>query len=185
MQWMENNLNLKSLSKTVSYFLRHNPWEIELEPDPSGWVPLDHLLSGLKRNFPNVTIKDIKTVIDTSDKVRFEIKGSKIRATYGHSLPKKIIKEATKPPGILYHGTATSLIDIIMDEGLKPMNRQYVHLSKDIKTAKVVGSRKGEKVVVIMIDAATAVIDGIKFYEELNGIWLADNIPAAYLKQGN
>jgi putative RNA 2'-phosphotransferase len=38
---------------------------------------------------------------------------------------------ASKPPAILYHGTSPSAAKNIMSEGLRPMNRQYVHLSTD------------------------------------------------------
>lgn len=174
-------MDYKRLSKAVSYFLRHNPWEIELEPDESGWVPVDQLISGLNPKFPNVTVGDLQNVIDTSEKTRFEIQGDKIRATYGHSLPRKIKKESTTPPFLLYHGTTTKAVNQIMEKGLLPMNRQYVHLSLDPKTAKVVASRKGQKVAIIAIDAKKASEKGVNFYGELNGIWLANSIPPAYL----
>lgn len=174
-------MDYKHLSKAVSYFLRHSPWEIELEPDAAGWVLVKHLLKGLRPKFPKVTAGDLETIIETSDKIRFEIKGDKIRATYGHSLARKIEKKAGTPPAILYHGTAIDKVDLIMDVGLLPMNRQYVHLSSDRNTAKVVGSRKGRKVVVMVIDASSAHDYGIQFYEELNGVWLTDHIPADFL----
>ena len=84
-------------------------------------------------------------MIARSDKVRFEIKDDKIRALYGHSssiLFNKIQKTASKPPDILYHGTSPSAAKNIMSEGLRPMNRQYVHLSTDKNTALQVGKRK-------------------------------------------
>jgi len=174
-------MDYKRLSKTVSYFLRHNPWQIELEPDEAGWVPVDHLLAGIKSNFPQVTTADLEMVIQISDKTRFEILGKKIRATYGHSIPRKIKKTPTEPPTVLYHGTTTKAVNSIMEVGLLPMDRQYVHLSLDIKTAKVIASRKGQKVAVIVVDAKSAFQDDTKFYEELKGIWLADAIPSEYL----
>ena len=76
-------------------------------------------------------------MIVRSDKVRFELKDDKIRALYGHSyyyssnLFTKIHKTASKPPAILYHGTSPSAAKNIMSEGLRPINRQYVHLSTD------------------------------------------------------
>jgi putative RNA 2'-phosphotransferase len=87
-------------------------------------------------------------MIARSDKVRFEIKDDKIRALYGHSysysssIPfTKIQKIASKPPDILYHGTSPSAVKNIMSEGLRLMNRHYVHLSTDKNTALQVGKR--------------------------------------------
>jgi putative RNA 2'-phosphotransferase len=85
-------------------------------------------------------------MIARSDKVRFEIKDDKIRALYGHSSSSipftKIQKIASKPPHILYHGTSPSAAKNIMSEGLRLMNRHYVHLSTDKNTALQVGKRK-------------------------------------------
>ena len=40
------------------------------------------------------------------------------------------------PPEILYHGTATKFLESIREKGILKRNRQYVHLSSDIETAK-------------------------------------------------
>ena len=119
--------------------------------------------------------------IARSDKVRFEIKDDKIRALYGHSsssIPfNKIQKIASKPPDILYHGTSPSATKNIMSEGLRPMNRQYVHLSADKNTALQVGKRKtilkkeGEQQpVIIAIYAIEAYNTGVyHFYQASDG----------------
>ena len=36
------------LSKTMSYALRHAPWEYELEMDEAGWVSIIQLLHSLQ-----------------------------------------------------------------------------------------------------------------------------------------
>lgn len=172
----------KKLSKTISYFMRHNPWEIELELDDAGWAPIDQLIDGLRPDFPAVKVSDIEQVIANSDKTRFEIKGDKIRATYGHSLPKKIKKVAEEPPTFLYHGTAAKTVDLITKSGLLPMKRQYCHLAMEPSSAKLIGKRKSKNVVVIVVEAKRAWGEGIKFYKELRGIWLADQVPHQYLQ---
>lgn len=63
-------------------------------------------------------------MIENSDKKRHELVDGKIRAIYGHSIPKKIVKESTEPPVILYHGTASRFIKSIKDKGLLPKGRQ-------------------------------------------------------------
>lgn len=37
-------MDSEQLSKTVSYVLRHAPWEYEIELDDEGWAPLEQLL---------------------------------------------------------------------------------------------------------------------------------------------
>ena len=45
------------------------------------------------------------------------------------------------PPPKLYHGTATSNLESIRNDGLKKMARHHVHLSPDVDTAT---PRRGE-----------------------------------------
>lgn len=119
------------LSKEISYALRHAPREYELEVDEQGWVPIEQLLDALHRTneWRTITQEDIQQMINTSEKKRHELVDNRIRALYGHSIPMKIIKAKRKPPDILYHGTARKFVKSIMEIGLSPQNRQYVHLS--------------------------------------------------------
>ena len=125
-------MNLESLSKEISYALRHAPWEYELELDEEGFVPIEQLLHALNEggNYVDdrpVTKEDLEEIIRTSDKKRHEIVGGRIRALYGHSVPQAIKKEIGTPPRIVYHGTTTDVLPKIKDSGILPMKRQYVH----------------------------------------------------------
>jgi len=176
-------MNYIKLSKEVSYMLRHAPQEYGLEMDEEGWVSIEKLLKSLRTyNKWNVINKiDLEEMIELSDKKRHEISKDKIRAYYGHSTPMKIEKKATNPPKKLYHGTSRSLADIILREGLKPQQRQYVHLSEDIDTAVTVGKRRDNNPIILVIDAEEASKNGIKFYVEVGEIWLSDHIPGKYI----
>ena len=173
------------LSKEISYALRHAPWEYELEMDAEGWVPIEQLLDALHRenDWKNVTQDDIQQMIDVSDKKRHEIIGSRIRAFYGHSIPMKIFKTQRRPPEVLYHGTARRFMKSIMDNGLSPQSRQYVHLSQDIETAQSVGKRHDDKPCILIIDSLKAWNDGISFYYGNEKVWLADTVPSIYIKE--
>lgn len=173
------------LSKTVAHALRHEPWEYGLEPDSQGWVPVEELLDALRSKreaWHDLTEDDLIEMIDSSEKKRFEISQSKIRAYYGHSLSEKIEKVAAIPPDILYHGTNQQALPVILKEGLKPMSRQYVHLSVDRETAQQVGSRhRQSETVIISIQALEAHQQGIAFYKGHETIWLADFIPSDFI----
>ena len=86
-----------------------------------------------------------------------------------------------EPPELLYHGTATRFLDSIMREGLKPMNRQFVHISPDIETAIKTGKRHG-KPVVLIINAKQFVSDGNELYLSANGVWQAKAVPTKYFE---
>lgn len=117
-----------------------------------------------------------------SDKKRYEIKDGKIRAYSGYTIQKKIHKTISQPPVYLYHGTARRFMTKIMQEGLLPMQRQYVHLSVDKKTAIKVGSRKDKHPTILKIKALEAYQNGIQFYDGNDQVWLAKPIPIQYIE---
>ncbi|KMT60176.1 RNA 2'-phosphotransferase [Listeria fleischmannii 1991] len=175
-----NEDNFEKLSKEVSYALRHAPREYKLELDKEGWVPVKQLISSLKevRHWDSLTESDLREMISKSQKKRHEIVNNKIRALYGHSTPTKITKEEACPPKYLYHGTSPESYKEIMVKGLLPMNRQYVHLSEDINTANLVGSRKTDTPIILSIDTYAAREEGVKFYHGNDQVWLADSVPS-------
>ncbi|HEX3045548.1 MAG TPA: RNA 2'-phosphotransferase [Bacillota bacterium] len=175
-------MNYQSLSKKISYILRHAPWEFGLELDENGWVSIDELLNSLGGNWKWVTETHLAEMIQQSDKQRFEIKDGRIRALYGHSIPQKITMEVKEPPAILYHGTARRFLDNIKAKGLMPMGRNYVHLSVDIETAILVGKRRDSKPVILTIEAGRAFACGVKFYRGNENTWLADAIEPRFIK---
>ena len=177
-------MNLKELSKEISYALRHAPWEYELELDEEGFVPIEQLLHALNENKDYdrpVTKEDLEEIIRTSDKKRHEIVGDRIRALYGHSVPQVIKKEAGTPPDILYHGTNEFCVEAIAKDGILPMARQYVHMSTDTQMAETVAKRRKGRMVIMRIDAKQAMADGIEFFVGNDRVWLAKHIPPQYI----
>lgn len=174
-------INLTGLSKTISHALRHAPGEYGLTLDAEGWVLIEDLLRGLKGRRWDVEATHIHQVIDQAEKKRFQIVDGRIRAYYGHSTDTRIVKQPQEPPVLLYHGTVMSSYDSIMQHGLKPMERQYVHLSADVPTAQMVAGRRPGPHVIFTISAKAAYDSGVQFYGEENGIWLADEVPVEYV----
>ena len=120
---------------------------------------------------------------DSKGRYSFDESGTKIRANQGHSIPGVVIEmESPEPPEFLYHGTAERFLDTILKEGLKPMTRQFVHISPDYETAVKVGRRHG-KPVILKIRARDFKNDGNKqLYRSSNGVWQAKAVPPEYFK---
>lgn len=173
------------LSKEISYALRHKPEEYNLSLDEEGYVFISDLLNSInsKNHYSKtITIDDVYEVIRISDKKRLDIKDDMIRALYGHSVETTIQKVEAIPPDVLYHGTSHKVIDLIMSDGLKPMNRQYVHLSTSIDVAKKIGQRRDNNPIVIKVNAKKAYEDGFSFYYGSDNIWLSNELPPKYLE---
>ncbi|ERN41503.1 RNA:NAD 2'-phosphotransferase [Rubidibacter lacunae KORDI 51-2] len=180
-------LDYSDLSRTVSHALRHEPWVYELEIDNDGWVVVESLLDSLrslKPEWSSLRGEDVEKMIIQSNKKRHELSnnGDKIRALYGHTIPGKLEKQSAQPPEILYHGTSPKSAELIYQEGLKSMTRQYVHLAVNVRDAERVGKRKSHEPVILKIKAGDASSDGIDFYIGNEKIWLSDFIPPIYIK---
>ena len=165
-------------SKKLSFLLRHckEPLYINLN---GGWANVDTVLEvlSIERDFLEQIVLG-----DSKGRFSFNEVGDKIRANQGHSIKGVVIENSeTEPPEILFHGTATRFLENIMREGLKPMGRNYVHLSKDVETAIKVGSRHGEPIVLV-VNAKKFIADGNKLYLSPNGIWQVKLVPVQYLE---
>lgn len=170
--------NKKKLSKYISLLLRHEPQKEEIIIDSAGWTDVNILISKL-----NITKELLEEIVAEDNKQRYSFSNdkSKIRANQGHSInvPDLDLK-ITEPPELLYHGTASKYVDSILDRGLLPQSRNYVHLSSDYNTAINVGSRHGSPTV-LKVNAKKMHDNGFVFYLSANNVWLTNNVPKEYI----
>lgn len=165
----------------MSLLLRHRPEVAQLSLDAAGWVLLDQLVQAIRRQrgFGWVDEKTIRHVVDTSKKQRFEIAGTppRIRATYGHSTPVEIEYERVMPPPTLYHGTTRRALPNIFREGLRPMQRHHVFLTKTTEGAEAVGRRRDPKPVILAVDTEGLMEEGHSVFRTSGGLYLTDYVP--------
>jgi len=155
------------LSKKIAGLLRHYGPRYGLQLDEEGWARIRDLVRALHRipGYEWVEEKHVLEVVARDEKGRYELEGDRIRARYGHSLPVKVrYKPLEKLPPILYHGTVSRNLYSIMEKGLVPMKRRYVHLSYTWEDAYETGRRHGPDVVVLEIDTSCLRRHGIPVY---------------------
>ena len=181
---------LVKISKYLSKHLRHAPEQLGLQLAPGGWVQVDELLmacaglaspQGNRAQFP-ISRAELEAVVSRNDKQRFafDTTRERIRANQGHSIAVDLQLEPVAPPAVLYHGTGHRAVDSILRQGLRKMSRHHVHLSKDMETARKVGSRHGRPVI-FAVDTAAMSASGFTFYCSNNGVWLVEQVPSDYL----
>ena len=175
-------MNIEKLSKFISLILRHKPEEVGITLDDFGWAKVEDLINGINNSGRRIDKEILEEIVRTDNKQRYSFNEdkTKIRANQGHSIPVKVDLKELEPPETLYHGTATKSLKGIQKQGIKSMSRLYVHLSKDFETAKQVGTRHGE-CVILVINAKRMYEDGIKFYLSENGVWLTEYIDTKYI----
>lgn len=173
----------KRLSIFISLILRHKPDVIGITLDEYGWANVKELIDGINGSGRTINMEMLEEIVRTDNKGRYSFNESKelIRANQGHSVDVNVELKETKPPDILYHGTATKFLDNIKHQGVRSMSRLYIHLSKDLDTAVSVGRRHG-KCAVLVVDAKRMFDDGVKFYLSENSVWLTKYIDWKYIK---
>ncbi|MEV0219404.1 RNA 2'-phosphotransferase [Streptomyces sp. NPDC050704] len=169
------------VSKYLSKHLRHQPERIGLTLDEGGWIEIETLMAAAAAHGFRFSRDELDHVIVHNDKRRFAIEGTRIRASQGHSVEVDLGLPPATPPAYLYHGTVARSLDAIRAEGLRPMNRHDVHLSRDRETATRVGARRGRPVV-LSVDAVAMHHDGHVFRVSANGVWLTAAVPPRYLR---
>lgn len=167
------------LSKTLSYFLRHNPAEGNLAVDDQGFVELEDLLETLHDQGWNLDREELVQRLDDPDVERFERVGSVVRATYGHSIDVEPEYQEIAPEFPLYHGTSRRAWDSIYDEGIKPMNRQYVHLSRTREEAERVGRRHDDKPILLVVEPSD---ESEQLFYEAGPVVLTDHVPPDWIR---
>lgn len=183
---MSSNKKLNRYGRFLTYVLRHRPGDIGISLDDRGWTNVQELITKTNNSaqFPGMrlSLELVKDVVENDDKNRFEFSNdeSMIRASQGHSIKVDLGLQDVTPPARLFHGTVKSNLESIMTKGLIPGDRHAVHLSSDHSTAKVVGSRRGEAIILV-VDSESMDKDGYKFQCSSNGVWLTQSVPSKYI----
>jgi putative RNA 2'-phosphotransferase len=174
--------DLVRVSKFLSWILRHDPDEIGVTLDEGGWVEVDTLMARARQAGVVLDEATLQRVAAGDDKQRFSLSedGRRLRANYGHSIPVDLGLEPVAPPEHLYHGTARHFLASIQRTGLVRRGRNYVHLSPDEDTARGVGQRHGEPVILV-VEAERMHRHGHLFYCATDGTWLTEGVPVGYL----
>ncbi|WP_313415404.1 RNA 2'-phosphotransferase [Stenotrophomonas sp.] len=179
---MSTDTSHKHASKFMSLVLRHEPEKIGLQLDAQGWADVDDLLQRMADHGVALDRPTLQVVVETNDKQRFALSddGLRIRASQGHSIQVDLGLEALQPPAWLYHGTVARFVGAIREQGLRPGERQHVHLSLDRQTAHQVGARRGAPVI-LSVNAGRMHADGHVFHRSANGVWLTTHVPPQYI----
>ncbi len=174
-----------SLSKLMAAVLRHIPHEAGVVPDSGGWVDIDRLVEGIRKRWPKyswVRKEHVEAVALLDSKGRYEVQDNKIRARYGHSYKVSITYEEDKSTLRLYHGTPVSNLSKILEEGLKPGRRLWVHLSVNPSDAVETGLRHGAPVALLEIDRDCLRRHGYRIFKASDRVRVVKEVPPDCLR---
>lgn len=180
MSFVPYEFSAERFSRWMAYVLRHNPERYGLTPDRHGFVDMEEFLRIAQRRYPQASGESLRQLIETTGAGRFELSGNRLRARYGHSIAVEPAGQPVEPPLLLYYGLEAMRVSAVLAEGLKPLDRQMLHLSDRPEDAWAMIRKKTPYPAVVRIDAASASAGGIRFYLEQK-VYLASAIPAQFL----
>jgi putative RNA 2'-phosphotransferase len=159
--------------------LRHRSDEFGLNMDPFGWVPVAEISAAVSGRYDDLGEKDVRNLVADPDQHRFEIVEDRIRALYGHSFFVKMDGDPTEPLERLYLWCSIEEARRYRDQGVKPHDRSYVHLSLSKESAEA-RSRRVDAPCVVEILARQAHDQGVVFH--LRGeVVLTTAVPAEFV----
>jgi len=204
----ENGQSLRTLSRALSWALRHGAPELGLQMSSDGYVLLSQLLECPHPRFNGKwTEQDVRAVVETNDKQRYKLESRivgddeevlYIRANQGHSIsgidPHQLLTPIpSEELSILtiVHGTFLDKWEnYIRKGGLSRMTRNHIHFASGLPQDKQVisGMRKSCDVY-IYVDGEMCAKQGIQFFRSDNGVLLTAGVddegilPVSFLSQ--
>ncbi len=172
------------ISKLLAGILRHFPDKFGVEVDGEGWARIDDVVAALRRaGYVWVERWHIEAIAELDPKGRYEVRGDRIRARYGHSISVRVEPLSYDAPPILYHGTTRASLPSIMAKGILPMRRLKVHLSESIDDAAEVARRHGPDIIVLEVDVECVRERGYTVARASRKVYIADYVPPECIKR--
>ena len=169
-------------SKKLSKILRHTALEQGLALKPDGFALVEDVLR--LPGFQGVDEDMVRRVVQDNDKQRFALRTAadgrlEIRANQGHTVDVvrdeellERLTDATAVP-ICVHGTYHQWWPQIRDHGLKRMRRNHIHFAVgDYGSADVISGMRSSCQVLVYVDLARVIADGIPVYRSANNVIL-------------
>jgi putative RNA 2'-phosphotransferase len=175
-----NDEQTERLGRFISGALRHFPDDLGLAMNQHGWVDLEVLVDAMRTRYKWSNKEKLFSIIESDEKGRYEIKGNKIRARYGHSVDIDLDYEENTQLE-LYYGASREEVDILLEKGIRPVKQRYVHLSTSVDKAREVANIHTQDPVLLVVNAQEAQDDGVAILSATENIVLCDEIPPQYL----
>jgi putative RNA 2'-phosphotransferase len=183
-KFVMNDWEIKKLSGTMIGILRHFPDQFDVEMDQNGWALIRDIKDAIRNrriDFHWLKEKNIIAIAETDEKGRYQIKNGKIRATYAHTIDVDLSDLPPADTNELFYPVTEEEVEIVLEQGLFPIDRSKVHLSGSLKKALEAGRIRTDNPIILRIDAAEAVKNGIKILKAGKDVYIADEIDAQYL----
>ncbi|MDR0309472.1 MAG: RNA 2'-phosphotransferase [Candidatus Methanoplasma sp.] len=181
-KFLMSDYEVEKIGRTMAGILRHGKFELEM--DDQGFVDTRDIVAVVKSRYPKMKwlrTHHIEAMAETDPKGRYQISGSDVRATYGHTIELSLRLPVDNIPEFLYYPTTEEECELLLEDGLFPTDRAMVHLSRSYKDAMKAGLVRSEEPVILVIDTAGCIDAGIEIGKAAKTVFLCDQVPPEFL----
>ena len=176
---------LNSVGRILAGILRHFPEKFDLDMDLNGWIDIRDVAEEMrrrKRNLHWLRVHHLRAIAETDPKGRYQVDNNRIRATYGHSVDVELDHPSHEVPPSLFYPATQEELDILLDNGITPSDRRYVHLSLTFEDAYTAGVHRTEDPQIIEVDAAAALLGGVYIGKAGPTVFVTRGVPPDFLE---
>jgi putative RNA 2'-phosphotransferase len=108
-----------------------------------------------------------------------------MRATYGHSVDIELDHPSDDVPQSLYYPATQEEVDMMLENGITPTDRRYVHLSLTYLDAYTAGVHRTEDPQILEVDAAAALLGGVYIGQAGPTVFVTRGMPPDFIEMAD
>jgi putative RNA 2'-phosphotransferase len=173
------------IGRMMALILRHQPERFGLTMDGRGWVDLDGFVNAILDARPNyarwLRKQHIVALVETDEKGRYQIDGGMIRATYAHSVNVNLDDLPEAQVDHLYFPVSEEEMDLVLESGLRPTDRNKIHLSATPEKAYSAGRVHIADPLLLEVDVKKASDAGNFIFRAGKSVYITDAVEPEHL----
>jgi putative RNA 2'-phosphotransferase len=175
------------VGRMMAGILRHFPERFGLTMDGRGWVDLEEFVNAIRASRPNyarwLRKEHIQALVETDEKGRYQIDGGMIRATYAHSVNVNLDDLPEANVDTLYFPVSEEELDLVLEAGLRPSDRNMIHLSATPDKAYSAGRVHNPDPILLEVDVKGASSAGNFIFRAGKSVYVTEAVEPEYLKK--
>ncbi len=186
-RFMMKDHEIDRVGRMMAGILRHFPERFGLTMDGRGWVDLDAFVESVRRERPNMARwlrrEHISALVETDEKGRYQIDGGMIRATYAHSIPVNLDDLPEANVDTLYFPVVEEELDLVLENGLRPSDRNMIHLSASPDKAYSAGRVHITDPILLEVDVKASTAAGNFIFRAGKSVYVTEGVDGKFLKK--
>ena len=186
-RFVMKDFEIDRVGRMMAGILRHFPERFNLPMDGRGWVDLEEFVNAIRNSRQNyqrwLRKEHIQALVETDEKGRYQIDGGMVRATYAHSVNVNLDDLPEANVDKLYFPVSEEELDLVLETGLRPSDRNKIHLSATPDKAYSAGRVHNPDPIILEIDVKKATDAGNFIFRAGKSVYITDVVEPEVLSK--